>query len=219
MAEPWRPPGSLPADAFASPGTPRLSIVTGTSGCGKTTWCRALIAHVRLSGVELHGVLCPAVFDSGHKTAIDVLFLGGSAHGHRARLAERSRGLTQTRCSHSGESSPLKLAWDFDAKVMRSIDAHFASLKTPVNLLIDEIGPLELIRGAGWQSAVSLLDAGLHRHAYVVVRPGLLRAAVERWDVAEVIDLGASSDRRDTDTKRALQGPDSRGGKRICISW
>ena len=192
MAEPWRPPGSLPADVFTPPGTSRLNIVTGPPGCGKTTWCRALLAQAHLSGVDLRGVLCPAIFADGEKTAIDVVFLGGDAHGRHARLAEQTRSLTQIDRSQNRERSSLKLAWDFDAGVMRAINEHFASIEKPANLLIDEIGPLELIGGGGWQSAVSVLDAVLYRNAFVVVRPSLLHTAVERWCVAEVIDVGAA---------------------------
>ena len=204
MAEAWRPPGSLPADAFASQGTSRLNIVTGPSGCGKTTWCRALLARAHLSGVDLHGVLCPAVFTGGEKTAIDVIFLGGSAHGRRTQLAERTRSPTQVNRSQNRKPSSLKLAWDFDAGVMRAINEHFASIEEPANLLIDEIGPLELIGNGGWQSAMSVLDAGLYLDAFVTVRPSLLQAAVERWCAAEVIDVGALGGARDTGTMQVM---------------
>lgn len=188
MAEPWRPSGSLPADVFTSPGASRLRIVTGPFGCGKTTWCLALLAQAQLAGIDLYGVICPAVFEDGEKTAIDAIFLGGGFHGKRTRLAELS-GEKRT-----FDPSTLKLAWDFDPEVMRLIDEHFALLKTPENLVIDEIGPLEFIGGAGWQSAISVLDKGLYRRAFVVVRPSLLSAALERWPSAEVIEIGSEKD-------------------------
>ena len=46
---------------------------------------------------------------------------------------------------------------------------------TPCTLLIiDELGPLELVRGQGWANALDTLAAGRFERAVVVVRPDLI---------------------------------------------
>jgi len=43
-------------------------------------------------------------------------------------------------------------------------------------LVVDEIGPLELERGAGWVNALRVLRVGDYRVAVIVVRPRLVEA-------------------------------------------
>ncbi|NTW28222.1 MAG: hypothetical protein HGA39_02510 [Coriobacteriia bacterium] len=187
MAEFWRPSGGLPTDVLTSSGASRLNIVSGPSGCGKTSWCLALLAQAQLTGVEFHGVVCPPVFENGRKTGIDVAFLGGEEDGTRLRLAER-RDL-----SIPSDPSTFRLAWNFDSQLMQRVERHFDLLRASEYLIVDEIGPLELLSGVGWQSALSVIDSGVYRTAFVVVRPSLLEIATTRWPSAEVIQVCAET--------------------------
>jgi nucleoside-triphosphatase THEP1 len=47
-------------------------------------------------------------------------------------------------------------------------------------LIIDELGPLEVLGNRGWSNALSVLDAGDYAAALVVCRPGLLDRLQER---------------------------------------
>ncbi|MCJ7625183.1 MAG: hypothetical protein MUO76_16925, partial [Anaerolineaceae bacterium] len=60
-------------------------------------------------------------------------------------------------------------------------------------LVVDELGPFELVRAEGWVSGVKLVDGGNYRLALVVVRPELRRVALQRWPHAEFIELESSA--------------------------
>ena len=44
-------------------------------------------------------------------------------------------------------------------------------------LVIDEIGPLELLHGEGWTAALPLLNSPVYRVGLVVIRPELVETA------------------------------------------
>jgi nucleoside-triphosphatase THEP1 len=56
-------------------------------------------------------------------------------------------------------------------------------------IVIDELGPLELEDGDGYQQALHLLDEGRYRTAFIVVRPALLSIAKLRWPQALICSL------------------------------
>ena len=62
-----------------------------------------------------------------------------------------------------------------------------AGVGVPALLVIDEVGPLELLRGGGLVEAVSLLERGASEafpHALMIVREALLEVARERFEGA-----------------------------------
>jgi nucleoside-triphosphatase THEP1 len=168
-------------DLKGAAGAGRLEIVSGASGSGKTTWCRALVERAVASGEPVDGIVCPAVFADGAKIAIDVITIGDSV---RRRLAWRRS---------AGDCAPGELAWRFDDAVLRDVDAYIARLAETRFVVIDEIGPLELLGGGGWQSALKLIEARSCERVIVTIRPSLLETALQRWPWATILaeDLAA----------------------------
>jgi nucleoside-triphosphatase THEP1 len=64
-------------------------------------------------------------------------------------------------------------------------------------LIVDEIGPLELLRGEGWIEAMSVLRANDYRLAVVVVRPALVTLFLKSLDGREPLLLSITSFNRD----------------------
>ena len=62
-------------------------------------------------------------------------------------------------------------------------------LQPQLDRLVDELGPLELVRGEGWQAALETLAQGGYRLALVVVRPELLDVLPAAWHIQRVVDL------------------------------
>jgi nucleoside-triphosphatase len=158
-----------------------LVIVTGPSGSGKTMLCRRILALARRRGLDCAGILSPARFRAGHKVGIDLLDV---RTGQVRRLAEAD-----------DEPGPVRTAtyrFHADALAWGVAVLHTA---TPCDLLlVDELGPLELIRGEGWVGALEVLRSGRFRGAVVVVRPSLLgifQAAVPAAD-ARIVTLPAA---------------------------
>lgn len=154
-----------------------LVVVSGLRQTGKTRWCRALVDQARHQGIAVAGLLAPAVFDGRHKSAIDQLDL---RTGETRRLANRQRAF-RGRWAF-GNDNP-RAAWSFDDEVIAWGNAILeAELERATELLvIDEIGPLELVHQEGLSAALSILDARTYRLAVVVVRSSLVARALERW--------------------------------------
>ena len=149
------------------PSKPPIVVVTGELGCGKTTVCGRVVALARAQGMVVAGVLTLARFADGLKAGLDVEDL---RTGRRRLLAERD-------CPSGGPQTGM---WHFYADGL-SWGEEALSRTAPCDLLIvDELGPLELIQGQGWTVGLDVLLAGGYRLALAVVRPALLPCFLAR---------------------------------------
>lgn len=138
-----------------------IILLTGESGAGKTTLCARLATTLRARGVDVAGVLTWPRFADGEKIGMDV---ADARTGTRIPLAERAARGTGT----------ADLRWKFDDTALAH-GAHILRAATPCDLLIvDELGPLELIHGQGWTIALEILQTPKYGNALVVVRPHLI---------------------------------------------
>jgi nucleoside-triphosphatase THEP1 len=153
-----------------------LTFLTGPRGAGKTTLCRDLVAQIYETGSLVGGFICPAVFEDGKKIGIDMLNL---ASGERRRLGRRAQ---------NGEEATVG-CWQLDEGVLAWGNQILAGLIHESVIVIDELGPLELEEGYGYQEALHLLDEKRYRSALVVVRPEMLKLAQLRWPYGRVLDL------------------------------
>jgi len=153
-------------------------IITGALERGKTTLCGQLAMLAREAGWEVRGVLSPAVFAAGRKVGIDLVNLSS---GERRPLAHRDRPADGVRTER----------WNF-IKEATEWGNTILSASAPCDLLIvDELGPLELVRGEGLLSGLTAIDGDNYCLAVVVIRPALLKIALERWSAAEVVEISA----------------------------
>lgn len=156
---------------------PPLWLLTGARQAGKTTLCSRLADLAREKGWDVAGLLSLAVFKDEAKTGIVVQALRGG----------------ETRLLAAAEPAPgLTLAqgrWRFD---QTAIDWGNKMLEDslPCDLLIvDEIGPLELVSAQGWTAALPVLRSKDYRVGIVVVRPELIEAACTRLPIHAVLTL------------------------------
>ncbi len=155
-----------------------INIITGGIGQGKTTLCRRLVAAATKKGWNVNGVLSPAVFEDGRKMGIDLLDVSS---GEKRRLAHRDRPT----------SGPRTSGWHFLASALAWGD-QILNRAVPCDLLvIDELGPLELVRGEGWQAGIEALNSDAYQIAVVVVRPSLLPTVLETWPQAAIVEIAA----------------------------
>lgn len=173
-------PGDLLETWLRSAGsTPKRVIVTGARGSGKSRWCERLVAAATARGRRVAGVLSPAVFEDGHKVAIDLVDL---TSGTRRRLAAPRRGEGEGETTERWRFDPETVAWGNEVLRRTAGEPHYV-------LVVDELGPLEFQRGAGLLAGLEALDDRRGGVAIVVVRPSLLTHATERWPDALVIDV------------------------------
>lgn len=156
---------------------PRLWLLTGARGAGKTTFCRSLAAHAHIRGWDAAGLLSPAVFEGGIKTGILV-------------EAVRTCEIHPLASSKPHSSFDLQLGqWYFDRSIL-AWGNHVIESSPPCDLLIlDELGPLELAHQVGWQAALNVLHRNGYKIALVVIRPELQDLAHRFLNFSETITI------------------------------
>lgn len=150
-------------------------MLTGERGAGKTSLCRALAARAQESGWDAAGVTSPGVFENGSKTGILVEDVRRSERRPLAALEGR------------GTFDLPVGKWFFDRDVMDWGDQVIASSSPCDLLIVDELGPLELLQRGGWQSALEVLRGDGYRLALVVIRPELQTLAQEILDISATL--------------------------------
>lgn len=160
-----------------------LYLLTAPSGAGKTTFCAALADQARAAGWDVAGILSPPVFENDVKTGI-------LAQNLRTR---ETRPLAQALPSHpgrgaGGEGLPLG-QWLFDPSTLAWGNEILAAVLPCDLFIVDELGPLELIRGEGWMNALEALRQGTYKIGVAVVRPHLLEAAQTLFSNAKALTL------------------------------
>jgi nucleoside-triphosphatase len=148
-----------------------MAIITGSPGAGKTMVCRQVIGLARAWGLAAKGVLTPPRYRAdGRKVGIAVM----DVHSGQSRaLAVARPGQCGSACSP--EVGPTTEGWQFYYAGLEWGAAVLASATPSDVLVVDELGPLELLRGEGWTVALDVLQAGRYHLAVVVVRPSLVQ--------------------------------------------
>jgi nucleoside-triphosphatase len=158
----------------------KVFIVTGPIQVGKTYFCTFLISQAQAKGLHLAGVICPPIFTNGQKTAIAIEDLKS-----RCRKTLAVIRTTETEGVFTDR-------WAFDDEVLTWGNQVLADTRGCDLLLVDELGPLEFIRGEGWQNGLHAIDEGEYKTAVVVIRPGLVETAQKRWPDAQLLEIPGS---------------------------
>ncbi len=132
----------------AAKAEPKAVLLSGRRGAGKTTLCLFLAESLAGAG----GVVCPGIFDKeGVKT------------GFRCRCLQTGEswdlGSVRPDCAApSGGGQMIGKYSLYEAGIKKAIECIDTSLRTPGGVtIIDEIGPLELLKGGGFAPVLPLL--------------------------------------------------------------
>jgi nucleoside-triphosphatase THEP1 len=161
-----------------------LTLISGEIESGKTSFCRQFAEALHEIGWNTAGILSPAVFNEGVKTAIDGLDLRS---GKRVRVAELN----------TGDAPRMGLntrRWRFSTDALEWCNAILKAAVPCDLLVIDELGPLEFQRGEGLLAAFEAVDSRRFEACLVVVRPSLVEKARRRWPDARTIHIGEDTD-------------------------
>ena len=156
-----------------------LVILTGERAVGKTTVCRETVALAQQRGLACRGIL--TLDHQGARDVVDV------SSGHQRRL---------TKALADGQSV-LQGRFCFDPRTL-SWGAGVLSRELSCDLLvIDEVGPLEVVHREGWVIAFDCLEAGEYELAILVVRPELLAQVRDRLGSLSTDVFTVTQDNRD----------------------
>ena len=147
-----------------------ILLVSGGRRAGKSTLLFSIRQAVQAAGLSVGGLHSPARFEDGTKTGIDLV---DAATGQALPLAEAGTGGTVSTGRYS-----------FDPAALAAGLAYAERGKTADVFLVDELGPLELVRGEGWAGIIPMLRQRTFGVALVVVRPELLDQARAALDLA-----------------------------------
>jgi len=154
-----------------------IIILTGDIQSGKTSLCRELAQKAKEEGIQIAGLLSPAVFYEGKKIGIDVINLKNWEQRHLAVWKEKDQ--TEVEPRH----------WSFDPAIVQWGNQALINAVPCDLLVVDELGPLEFEQGEGWIAGLAAVDSGSYQSALVVIRPSLLKMAGQRWEISQVFDL------------------------------
>ena len=150
---------------FCPPAT--ITVLTGDSHSGKTRLCLRAIRDAWAAELDVAGVLSPGRYTvEGERTGIDLL---DPKTGRRWPLGDK------------GPPDPVTgRVWHLRPETaQRGVDLLASSSGCDL-LVVDEIGPDELINGQGWCNALDVIHAGGYQRALVVVRPRLVETFRQR---------------------------------------
>jgi nucleoside-triphosphatase THEP1 len=159
----------------------KLTLITGPSGSGKSAWCAQFIEEARAKGLEIGGVLSQPVFTQGRHVGINLLDL---LTGEWRRLAN---------LRHAESTGLMTKRWQFEPQTLTWANIVLRDLPPCDIVVIDELGPLEFIRGEGFEEGMRIVDDKRFPEMYVVVRPELLPQALKRWPWAKVLDVSGGN--------------------------
>jgi len=151
--------------------------ICGDSGEGKTQLVSAVLSEAVRQGWSTRGVFCPAVFENGDKTAIEV------------RLVPNMQSKIMMRLAQPGDNHVFG-RWNLNLESIAWAREHLLDLQPADLWIIDEIGPLETELGQGWADILPLLPEIPAKKVLVTFRSRLLPWFVEHYPGIEVTKPG-----------------------------
>lgn len=164
-------------------GKPRVIIITGNPGDGKTNMIKALINSAELKDVKFFGFYSEGDWVKNERDTYHIVDIHNQG---TELLCERSDPVSQWR---AGPFNFRQTGLEFGCRILNSIPAdHPQSV-----VIIDEIGHLEL-RDQGWAGCMNSLINSKTRMIWTV-RPTLLDAVVAKWGLDyRVFDINTDSE-------------------------
>jgi len=171
-------------------GVMRLILLQAPSGGGKTTACLRLAACAQNKHLRVGGVVTRPMWQLGHKTA---LWLHALPHGEARLLAHPAAPATATWGM-----------WRFVPATFRWGRQQLQSLPRVDLLLVDEVGPLELVlrRGLTLDAITAAFHRAQPRLAVVTVRPALAEVLADHWHAFAPQRMAFDTDNRETQIQR-----------------
>ena len=169
-----------------------IVLLSAVSGVGKTTACQRIIMLARGKGLRVAGLLSLPMYRKGEKVGIR---LHNISNGEEYLLA---------RAISEGEDADVGM-WKFDPVVVSWGQEILAHLPPCDLLVIDEIGPLELIHNHGLTNGLAALRQENHRFAITTIRPELVEKMRATLENHQIIVINITKQNRQTIPMKVIQ--------------
>ena len=160
----------------------KLVVFYGPRNIGKTSLLMKVVPHLQQSGFKVSGVISPPVFRNQEKVGIQIQNI---ATGEIRNLAQRRQE------RYVQDATP---GYAFDDRNLHWGDVVLKNAVPGQVLIIDELGPLEIKFGRGWQAGVKAVTSGEYDLCIVVLREELHEMVRETWDVAAWVEFQPTLD-------------------------
>jgi nucleoside-triphosphatase THEP1 len=169
----------------ASAARRRIVLLIGAPEAGKTLVCQHVVEAARHKGLRVSGLITEARRLTSGRVVQTVLNL---RTGERRRLANYV-GVDEGEPIGRGVAG--RFSWTFVGDSVRWGRHELDRCLTGSTdlLVVDQLGPLELLAGSGWVNAVRVLQEGRYGLAVVVVNALVVTQLKERLDDAEVEEV------------------------------
>jgi nucleoside-triphosphatase THEP1 len=137
-----------------------IYILTGERGSGKSTVCARVVDLARERGMSVAGILTESAAAHGRlppdasssRVATDLATSERRLFGERGPI-----GVSLASSGGHTRSDPLTPGWHFDTGIFEWGNDVLERAAGCDLLVVDEIGPLQLLGGRGWSAAVDVL--------------------------------------------------------------
>jgi nucleoside-triphosphatase THEP1 len=154
---------------------PRVFILTGAQGAGKTSFLGRLIPLIRQQGKTVAGIIAPVVVNNGMRVGYNVEDIRSGDMLPLCRTAHRNAAMSIGPFGFDRDGLRFGAeALSLDAVAQRDV------------VILDEIGPLELA-GGGWAPALLPLLESYDGTLLLVVRPDILQKVLQHWKIQPVM--------------------------------
>lgn len=161
----------------------KIIFLTGERDSGKTLVCERVIDMLSGASNSITGIVSPGRYENGKKTGI---FCINIANREKRLLAYLSPGWDSINPERDWQFSQEALIWG-NKLLGRSVPTDL--------LVIDELGFLEFENNEGWTNGLGAIDSGKYQYALIVVRPTLIKKALDRFPDARFITISSPEDR------------------------
>ncbi len=174
--------------------TPKILILSGEPGSGKTTLCQEGAAWCSTHGILQTGIICPGVYVASTRIAINAYNVqNGTTRVLGIRKDLEPDELLHHIAERKEELPPPYIEterWCFSEPVFNECNSWLAPVPHGV-FWIDELGILEFTVHKGFTKAFEVLRSQMYKLAIAVIRPGLLPYFAQQVpDVAyEIINI------------------------------
>lgn len=150
---------------------PKVFIITGLTGQGKTTFLQKIIENLKLNNCKISGIYSPKVLVKNEITGYDIVDIQTDEREILLRITENEslRGIGRFKISDTG----LNKGKNALSTANRS--------KSQV-VVIDEVGNLEL-NDNGWAENIEELIKTADNHIIMVIRESLVEKVVAKWNI------------------------------------